>query len=271
MRQLIAIVALLAMSGCTTAPGGDRIAQKDPLEGYNRFMYGVNRGVDHAIIRPVAKGYVAAVPESGRRGLTNVLNNVDEPKSFVNAVLQGKPRAALRTLARFIINTTLGVGGLADHASWMGIRRQDEDFGQTFAVWGIGSGPYLVLPLLGPSTLRDTAGRVVEFVGGDPYRFALDRANLRWYYSYGITGVEILDLRAQVLGPLDALTRGSADEYATVRSAYLQSRRNEIYDGTPPDEDFEDVPITPAEAAAVAAPSIGTDASAPPPPPPPPQ
>ena len=257
---LIATAALL--SGCATTAhyGGDRIARKDPLEKINRPIYKFDRALDKAILRPTAVAYTKVVPEAGRRGITNFFNNLEEPRTFVNAILQAKPKVALRALGRFIINTTLGVGGFADHATGMGIPEQKEDFGQTFAVWGIGSGPYLVLPLLGPSTLRDAAGRGAELAGGDPVQYGIDRLHLRWYVQYpGITGPRLIDARAQLLDSADKLLNGSADEYATVRSAYLQSRRSEIYDGAPPDE--EDDAASPADAGSD---TTGTPAAPPP-------
>ena len=235
-----ALLAGLLLSGCATTAhyGSDRIARKDPLEKINRKVYKFDRAIDKAVLRPAAVAYTKVVPEAGRRGSSHFFDNIEEPRNFVNAVLQGKPKVALRALGRFIINSTLGVGGLADHATKMGIREQKEDFGQTFAVWGIGSGPYLVLPLLGPSTLRDTAGRGAEFAGGDPAEFGLGRLHLQWYIEYpAITGPRLLSARADLLDSADKLLNGTADEYATVRSAYLQERRSQIYDGNPPDDD----------------------------------
>lgn len=254
-------LALLLVSGaCATAPNPRVTVTRDPYEGFNRKVYSVNRALDRAIIRPVAVGYTRAVPEAGRRGVTNFFNNITEPRTMVNAILQGKPKVFARSLGRFVINTVLGVGGLADHASQtFKIAPQTEDFGQTFAVWGIRSGPYLMLPFLGPSTLRDAAGRGVEFAGGDPYRFGLGRLNLRYYIDLPVNGVQILDTRAQLLDTADRLLNGSADEYATIRSAYLQSRRNDIYDGAPPEEEDDFVP-EPA-ATPTTGPPLGTGAA----------
>lgn len=265
-RLALLAIAAATISACATTAhyGSDRIALKDPLEKLNRKVYAFDRAIDKAAIRPAAKVYTKVVPEAGRRGINNFFNNVEEPRNFVNAVLQGKPKVALRTLARFIINTTLGVGGFADHATGWGLPEQKEDFGQTFAVWGIGSGPYLVLPLLGPSTLRDAAGRGAEVAGGDPFDYAIGRLHLRWYVEYpGITIPRLLDVRAELLDTADKLLNGSADEYATVRSAFLQSRRNEIYDGTPPDDDDS---ASPADMASPAD-APGTAVTPPPPPP----
>lgn len=249
MRNLFARVALLGTSllvaGCVTPPGSDRIARKDPLEKINRKIYKTDRALDKAILRPVAVGYTKIIPEAARRGISNGFSNLTEPETFVNAVLEAKPKLALRALARFVINSTLGIGGLADQATKMGLPQVRKDFGQTFATWGIGSGPYLVLPILGPSTLRDAAGRGVEFAGGDPVEFGRGRLHLRWYVSYPITALRLIDLRSRLLDTADPVLKGAADEYATVRSAYLQQRRAEIYDGNPPDNAEEDDPAKP--------------------------
>lgn len=253
---LIASAALLGACTTTAHYGSQRIALKDPLEKFNRKVYKADRALDKTIIRPAAVVYTKVVPEAGRRGINNFFNNVEEPRNFLNALLQGKPKVAVRTFARFVINTTLGLGGFADHATGMGLPAHKEDLGQTFAVWGIGSGPYLVLPLLGPSTLRDATGRGAELAGADPFDYGVGRLHLQWYIQYpGLTLPRLLDARAELLDSADKLLNGSADEYATVRSAYLQARQNEIYDGNPPDEDAD----SPADMATPAAP--------PPPPP----
>lgn len=231
------LVTSLITAGCSTMPGSDRIARKDPLEKLNRKIYKADRALDKAVLRPVAVAYTKVVPEAGRHGISNAFSNLSEPETFVNAILEAKPKLALRALARFVINSTLGIGGLADHATKMGLPQVRKDFGQTFATWGIGSGPYLVLPILGPSTLRDAAGRGVEFAGGDPVEYARGRLNLRWYVDYSITALRLVDLRSRLLDTADPVLKGAADEYATVRSAYLQERRSEIYDGNPPEDD----------------------------------
>jgi len=160
MRASSSVLALVLLAGCATVPGTDRLAEKDPLEGFNRAMWGVNRGVDKVVLKPVTKVYRAVTPKPARRGISNVFANLSEPWSFINNLLQGKPKRAVETLARFIINTTVGVGGLGDPATKMGLKAAPEDFGQTLAVWGVNGGPYLVLPLLAwwlarrPSPLR---------------------------------------------------------------------------------------------------------------------
>ena len=159
MRSIALPLGLALFSAaCATTPGGVAEAERDRYENVNRAIYKFNKGLDTAIIKPTTTIYRAAVPAAARRGASNALDNVDEPLSFINALLQGKVKSAFRAADRFLINSTLGVGGLADHATDMGLPKQEEDFGQTLAAWGIGSGPYIMLPLLGPSTLRDTVG-----------------------------------------------------------------------------------------------------------------
>jgi phospholipid-binding lipoprotein MlaA len=260
--RTIRVAALLAASlltACATTPGHQLAAERDPYEKTNRGIYKFNRAIDKAAVKPATQVYRAVVLKAAQRGITNFFNNVDEPYSFINALLQGKVGQAMRTFGRFAINTTLGVGGLADHATDMGLPEEPEDFGQTLAVWGVNSGPYVMLPFFGPSTIRDAVGFGVERVG-DPYRVGLGELNLTTLESVGITGLELADTRSYVMDTADPLLEGSADEYATVRSAFLQYRLNLIHDGAPP-EDEEDMmpaaapapegvpPVTPGEAS----------------------
>lgn len=269
--RITALLSISLLAACATTPGNQLAAERDPLEKTNRGIYRFNRGLDKAVVTPATKVYRVAVPKAAQRGIGNVFNNVDEPFSFINALLQGKVNQAFRTAARFLINTTLGVGGLADHATDMGLPEEPEDFGQTLAVWGMKSGPYVMLPLFGPSTLRDAIGFGVERVS-DPYRLALNEANLDTLETAGVTGLELADTRSYVMDTADPLLQGSADEYATVKSAYLQYRWNLIHDGAPPDDYEEAMPgeaTPPAEAPPEgtasesvptgAAPAAGTD------------
>jgi phospholipid-binding lipoprotein MlaA len=258
-RTFAALGFALLASACVTTPGGPELAERDPLEKFNRGVFSFNKGLDNAVVRPATKAYRAVTPQAAQIGVRNVLNNVDEPFSFINAILQGKIGQAFRILDRFVINTTLGVGGLADHATDMGIPQEPEDFGQTLAVWGVKSGPYIMLPLFGPSTLRDTVGRGVEFAGGDPYRQGVSALNLSTVEDIGLNAVELADTRSFIMDTADVLLRGSADEYSTVRSAYLQARQSVIYDGAPPEDD----PLLPAS---IDAPANAAPAPASPPP-----
>jgi phospholipid-binding lipoprotein MlaA len=230
MRASSSVLALVLLAGCATVPGTDRLAEKDPLEGFNRAMWGVNRGVDKVALKPVTKVYRAVTPKPARRGISNVFANLSEPWSFINNLLQGKPKRAVETLARFIINTTVGVGGLGDPATKMGLKAAPEDFGQTLAVWGVNGGPYLVLPLLGPATLRDGVGMGVAQLA-DPYRVCLRECGLPKGLPTGMNVGQIIDARSQLIDSgADGFLDASADSYATARSAYLQRRRAAITD-----------------------------------------
>jgi phospholipid-binding lipoprotein MlaA len=270
--RVTALLATSLLAACATTPGDQLAAERDPYEKTNRSIYKFNRGLDNAVVKPATKVYRAAVPRAAQRGIGNAFNNVDEPYSFINALLQGKVAQAFRTLDRFMINTVLGVGGLADHATDMGRPEEPEDFGQTLGSWGVKSGPYLMLPLFGPSTVRDFIGFGVERVA-DPYRLGINEANLNTVESIGLTGLELADTRSYVMDTADPLLQGSADEYATVRSAFLQYRWNLIHDGAPPEDDFDPAaPVPGAEPAAAtpgateqpaqpAAPTAGTEAA----------
>lgn len=261
--RTIRVAALLAASlltACATTPGHQLAAERDPYEKANRSIYKFNRAIDKAAVKPATQVYRAVVLKAAQRGITNFFNNVDEPFSFINSLLQGKVEQAMRTFGRFAINTTLGVGGLADHATDMGLPEEPEDFGQTLGVWGVNSGPYLMLPFFGPSTIRDAVGFGVERVS-DPFRIAVGELNLSTTESIGATGLELADTRSYVMDTADPLLEGSADEYATVRSAFLQYRLNLIHDGAPP-EDEED--MMPAAAPAGATQAAPTPEGAPP-------
>lgn len=236
--SLVALLAAPLLTGCVTTPGGVSEAELDRFEKTNRAIYKFNKGVDTAVIKPVTQGYRAVVPGIARRGVSNALDNVDEPLSFINAVLQGKFKVAFRAVDRFMINSTFGVAGLFDHATEMGLPKQEEDFGQTLAAWGVGSGPYIMLPLLGPSTLRDTVGFGVDSVT-DPWpKFQKHVAGLNGTERIGVTAGEAIDLRSRLIDTADPLLATALDEYATVRAAYLQQRLSDIYDGDPPEDDF---------------------------------
>lgn len=261
--SLVALLAASLLAGCVTTPGGVSEAELDRFEKTNRAIYAFNKGVDTAVLKPVTQGYRAVVPGIARRGVSNALDNVDEPLSFINAVLQGKFKAAFRAVDRFMINSTFGVAGLFDHATEMGLHKQEEDFGQTLAAWGVGSGPYIMLPLLGPSTLRDTVGFGVDSVT-DPWpKFQKHVAGLNGTERIGVTAGEAIDLRSRLIDTADPLLATALDEYATVRAAYLQQRLSDIYDGDPPEDDFtptfDDEPLPSAAAEPVDTPLPATE------------
>lgn len=276
MRVLAAFLALAILAGCATAPGTDRLAERDPLEGFNRGVWKVNRGLDTVVVKPVSTVYRTVTPRPARRGLSRVLANLSEPFFFINNLLQGKPDRAVHNLGRFIVNSTIGVGGLADHATGMGIKPAAEDFGQTLAKWGVNGGPYLVLPILGPSTLRDGVGSgVAQFA--DPYRVCLRECGLlSGTEQLGVTAFEVVSVRSDMTDSgADAYLKTSLDPYAAARSAYLQRRRAQILDqeeeGGPPEAEEpitpsagDEEPIVPTEADSAPVPQPETPAPAPP-------
>lgn len=219
MRAPLLLSALL-LAGCATTgaktPG-------DPYEGINRKMWSFDRKLDKIAFKPGAKAYIAIVPRFLRRGLSNMLSNVEQPFYAINAGLQGKPVRALNSIGRFVINTTIGIGGFRDVASKVGYPNTPEDLGQTFAVWGAKKSSYLVLPFYGPTTIRDGIGTVASQFA-DPYRIVL-RDQLSFWPAAGITVFELVDARANLIDTgADSLLESSADSYAVARSAYLQRR-----------------------------------------------
>ena len=212
------MVALLALaSGCATRPGGD---ERDPFEGFNRGVTRFNDEADRLVLKPVASGYVAVVPELVRTGVSNFFSNLEDVWTFVNSVLQLKGRAAADTFGRLMINTTFGLGGIFDIASDAGIDKYHEDFGLTLGRWGVGPGPYLVLPLLGPSTLRDGLATGIETNGSPVSR--VDHVPTR----NSLYALSIVDKRSAFLNAGNLLEEAALDKYAFTRDAYLQRRRN---------------------------------------------
>lgn len=228
--SLIALFALsLFVSGCAST-SGTATADNDPYEQTNREIFAFNQKLDKAVALPVAKFYVRVVPEPARDGVHNFLTNLNEPVVFANDVLQGDPSWAGQTFGRFAINSTLGIGGLIDVASKMGIPNHDNDFGITLGRWGLGEGPFLMLPLLGPAPPRDLTGRVVD-IFLDPMTYVSYRSKI--YYDMGLGLIGIIDLRAQNIGTLESIERTSVDYYATTRNLYLQYRKAAVDRGKP--------------------------------------
>lgn len=252
--QAFAPALLLALSACVTPhPGSNAEALRDPWEKTNRKIYAANKRLDKYVALPVTKAYRAVTPAAARHGISNALSNIGEPLSFANAVAQGKIKQAFRTLDRFLINSVIGVGGLADRATDLGRPEEPEDFGQTLAWWGVKSGPFLMLPLIGPSTIRDTVGFGVD-IATNPFDYGR-RAVVPFtiYATIGKFAGQTIDLRSRLIDSgADGLLANSLDEYATVRSAYLQRRQSQIYDGNPPDPD--DAPVGDAPLAPGATP-----------------
>ena len=227
-RDLAAVLLALTVAGCATPP--DPTGQNDPFEAQNRKMFELNESLDRAVALPVATFYVHAVPHSLRDGLHNFLVNLDVPVTFANDVLQGEAKRAIDTAGRFIVNSSIGIGGLIDVAAKIGVPEHDSDFGQTLGVWGVGEGPYLVLPFFGPSNPRDAVGLAVDNTVADPLFWISWRSST--YYKLGRSAAEVVDKRAQNINPIKELERTSVDLYATERSLYRQHRQSEVNHGT---------------------------------------
>jgi len=227
-RVFLFSVLALGLAGCATS--GNESSSEDPLESYNRWMHEFNMAGDRVLIQPLAQMYEQALPSPARTGVRNFYNNIREPATIVNGLLQGKPGIAARDTLRFLINTTFGVLGLFDIASSLGMPRHVEDFGQTLAVWGIPSGPYVVLPFLGPSTVRDSFGVAVRSAYTDPLN-ELESPE-KEYASV----LRLLSVRAELL-PADRVLAAQPDQYLFIREAWLQRRDRLIQDkDTDPEE-----------------------------------
>jgi len=230
MRKICAILVTgiaLLLVGCATA---DTSGVNDPYEGTNRKIFNFNHKLDTAVMKPVAKAYVWITPDPLQDGIHNFLGNLDEPITFANNLLQADIKRGADTVARFTVNSTIGIGGLINVASKIGIPADKEDFGLTLAHWGVGEGPYLVLPFVGPDPPRDAGGQVVD-IFFDPLTYIDLREKFWW--SAGRGALSVIDLRARNLDTLDSIERQSVDFYASVRSLYRQNRNNDIRHGEP--------------------------------------
>lgn len=237
--MIAAITAASLLSGCSS------LSNKDPFEGVNRGVYKFNDVADKAVIKPIAGAYKAVTPTPVRSGVSNFFSNLGTLVTAVNNLLQFKFSQATTDLGRFAINSTFGIAGLVDVASMDGVEKHDEDFGQTLGYWGMGSGPYIVLPFLGPSSARDTTGFLVDTFVFDPITY-IDEPAVR----NSMRGVKYLDKRAQLLPASDLLDDAALDPYAFMRDAYFQRRASQIQDGLVPAELLrdDDDATAPAEA-----------------------
>jgi phospholipid-binding lipoprotein MlaA len=225
------VAAILLMTGCATT--NQSAGVNDPFEGYNRAMYKFNDAVDTAVLKPVAKGYDAVVPDPISHGVSNFFSNLNDITVIINDLLQGKFNQAYRDTYRFVLNSTVGVAGIFDVAGLNGFTKNNEDFGQTLGVWGAEPGAYVVLPFFGPRNVRDSFGLVgdmftdpVMYVEGDDARLA-------------IAGTRVIDTRANLLKAEKVLDEAALDEYSYIRDAYMQRREHLVYDGNPPEDDFD--------------------------------
>lgn len=230
VRSAVVFGLVLCCGGCAATPRDATVTDEadtehDPAESVNRAIFKVNVAADHAVMKPVAEAYADHVPEGVQKGIHNVVQNLKEPAVAVNDVLQGNVKHAWESVQRLAVNSTAGVAGIFDVADKLGLAPHKADFGQTLAVWGVGEGPFIELPLLGPSNARDAVGTVVDmamnpltYVGGAPATYA----------GVATGGANVVDTRAQHLHDLDELERNSLDYYATLRSVYRQHRDAEI-------------------------------------------
>lgn len=225
---LVACAAGL-LGGCATSGN-----PKDPIEGFNRAMYGVHDGIDTVLLKPVATGYDTITPDLVQTGVTNFFANINDIMTATNNLLQGKPKQAVSDLGRVAVNSTIGILGIFDAASGMGLEKHDEDFGQTMGVWGVGEGAFVFLPIMGPRTVRDAAGIYMD-IWFDPVNY-IDHVPTR----NTIWAVRIVNLRANLLPADKVIEEAALDKYSYIRDAYLQNRRNQVYDGNPPPRSLDD-------------------------------
>lgn len=273
----VVLVALLS-SGCAGTPPAAQKSPADPWEKLNRGTHRFNNAVDRAVLKPVATAYRDHVPQPVRTGVANVLDNLEQPSIIVNQFLQGKVFAGLQDTGRFMLNSTFGLAGLFDLATRAGVDKHDEDFGQTLGVWGVPSGPYLEIPFLGPSTVRDVPGRAVDAFNLNTLGDEIPLLKNDWF-EYSRIGLSAIDSRAELLS-LDRLRAQAFDEYVFVRDAWLQRREYNVRDGDVPEEEpLEEFPDEempgdqppqdePPPAGDEPAPSEETEAATPPPAPP---
>ena len=240
---LITLLSLLLLAGCSSSSTNSD--PNDPFEGYNRAMFTFNDNLDQYILKPVAKGYDFIMPSPVQKGVSNFFSNLDDVIVLVNDLFQLKFTQAASDTGRILINSTVGLLGLIDWASDIGLEKHNEDFGQTLGYWGVPSGPYFVLPFLGSSTIRDTPGLAADTAYFDPIYNELheefpapprDNENAVW----GMTIIKAIDTRAQLLKAEKILEEAALDRYIFIREAYMQRRKNLVYDGSPPDDDSFD-------------------------------
>lgn len=240
VQGLLVVGSILCLTGCASGPQAN---PADPLEPLNRSVFRFNDTLDENVLKPVATGYRDYTPTLVQTGVRNVFNNFSDVSAVLNNGLQLKGRQTASSLMRVVVNTTVGVYGLFDVATAIKLERYPEDFGQTLGYWGVHSGPYLVLPLLGPSTVRDTAGLPVDW--------QVDPVSNARIASFGPETqiLRIVDRRTSFLAAGNMLNEASIDKYAFLRDAYLQRRRSQIFDGNPPEEDLPDQSQAPSQSS----------------------
>ncbi len=230
---VLGLLALLVLQGCASVKSADA---RDPWESMNRSIYNFNDVVDTVAVKPVTQMYVNVVPSLVRTGLHNVVSNLGDVWSMANSVMQLKGQHAAESFMRVSVNTVFGLGGVLDIATEMRIERHKEDFGQTLGFWGVKPGLYMVLPILGPSTVRDSLAFPADYQGNVARQFS-DQATRN-----SLTAVRVVDVRASLLKTVDTVKEAALDPYTFIRDAYLQKRENDVYDGNPPSSfDYGDV------------------------------
>jgi len=226
----VLMLSVLMMTACASIQQTERVEKIDPFERVNRVVFSFNETADQYVIKPIAEGYKFVLPELVRTGVTNFFSNINDVLIGANNLLQGKPANAASDIGRFFINSTVGILGLFDVATDMGLDKNREDFGQTLGVWGFSDGPYIVLPFFGASNVRDTVGFVVD-VEAD---FMINTNKLNSDEKIAINSLRIINRRADLLDAGQLLEDAAFDKYSFLRDGYLQRRRNQIYDGDPP-------------------------------------
>lgn len=241
---LITVLALttLTITGCASKPANNDAAQqdaqdpRDPLESVNRKMWTVNyEYLDPYVLRPATVGYMTVTPKPVRSGLANMVNNLDEPANALNGILQGKGKSTAISTGRFLVNSTIGLLGFFDVATHLELAQQNEDFSQTLGVWGVSYGPFIMIPGMGPTTVRDTAGRVV-----DNLYFPMTLLNT--HITVGKFVIGALDSREQLMAQ-EKLLNDSLDPYAFVKDAYFQRQEYKLYDGNPPQQEVDEAAL----------------------------
>ena len=230
LHRLLAVVAAATLvAGCAAAPSRD-----DPFEPMNRVSYRVHEVVDGHVVKPMVQAYVDYTPHPIQQAIRNFFNNIDDLFSFINAALQNKPDQAGHSLGRVITNTGFGILGLIDIASDAGIPKSNEDFGQTFGVWGIPQGPYIFIPVFGPTTVRDGTGWIIRgYASPIGYLPDVPTRNILW-------GIGLVDLRASALQAESLVSQAAIDPYTFIRRSYLQRREYLVHDGKPPPSKEDD-------------------------------
>jgi phospholipid-binding lipoprotein MlaA len=252
MKHASLLLAAALLAGGAAAQAQTSPSPKDPLEGFNRAIFNFNEGLDRHVLEPVARGYSNVVPSPVRTGLGNFIGNFGDAWSAINQFLQGKPDEGVHMTLRVIVNSTLGMAGLLDWGTQLGLERQSEDFGQTLGRWGLGAGPYLVLPVLGPSSLRDAGGLVLDLQTTPSAVLFSEGSDIA-----AASVLQVVQRRSELLDATRIVDEIALDKYQFIRDGYLQRRRSLVYDGNPPEEkDVEEddgtQDATPAQTAPAA-------------------